>query len=554
MVRIKWITLTAKYQGTCLVDGGPIHVGEKVQWCKGIGVRHISCGKKADQVEELKEKSFEATVQGNLGTAREFAQKALDIQPNEEELFSLAQSLYDKFDFEGAIALYDKILEKNPKHIGTLMSNASALRYLGKYNEAIRIYNKIIKIQPKNIDALWCKAFMYIYEIRDNKKAIPIVKKILKISPKSVDLFAECAVKFAACGEYEPAVKLANKILDMKPDIIGIRMSKLYWLISLMQEQKTEKDALAIINKYLKNDPKFFVYLLKYRFYVRAEKDDSAVEVYLRIINEEPETDVDRVIKSNTLATMKDYEATIKFCEDNEDRDEIFTHLQITKATAYKNQGKLVKALEIFAQVQRKYDEEGSRDIYVLREISKICEKLGDEKRALIFYQRILKFDGEDKEILVKVVHLLKKSHRFDELFSYLERMHRLWPSNNNFTMEYANALMEKNEHPQALALYTQIAEQRGPGDETYDDAKIASLKMGECMLRMGDAPTAYKIFRGLVKDDSKFKEAWDGLAIAATELEKRSDAEKAIKKAANLQKYELARDTIGPERVEGMP
>jgi tetratricopeptide (TPR) repeat protein len=179
---------------------------------------------------------------------------------------------------------------------------------------------------------------------------------------------------------------------------------------------------------------------------------DSAVEVYLKIINEEPETDVDRVIKSNTLATMKDYEATIKFCEDNEDRDEIFTHLQITKAAAYKNQGKLVKALEIFAQVQRKYDEEGSRDIYVLREISKICEKLGDGKKALIFYQRILKFDGEDKEILVKVVHLLKKSHRLDELFSYLERMHRLWPSNNNFTMEYANALMEKNEHPQAFA------------------------------------------------------------------------------------------------------
>ena len=537
-----------------MVCGDLIHVDEKAQWFKGIGIRHISCGKKADQVEELKEKAFEATVQGNLDGAREFARKILDIQPNEEELFSLAQSVYDKFDFEGAIALYDKILEKNPKHIGTLMSNASALRYLGKYNEAIRIYNKIIKIQPKNIDALWCKAFMYIYEIRDNKKAIPIVKKILKISPKSVDLFAECAVKFAACGEYEPAVKLANKILDMKPDIIGVRMSKLYWLISLMQEQKTEKDALAIINKYLKNDPKFFVYLLKYRFYVRAEKDDSAVEVYLRIINEEPETDVDRVIKSNTLATMKDHEATIKFCEDNEDRDEIFTHLQITKAVAYKNQGKLVKAIEIFAQVQRKYDEEGSRDIYVLREISKICEKLGDEKRALIFYQRILKFDGEDKEILVKVVHLLKKSHRFDELFSYLERMHRLWPSNNNFMMEYANALMEKNEYPQALALYTQIAEQRGPGDETYDDAKIASLKMGECMLRMGDAPTAYKIFRELVRDDSKFKEAWDGLAMAATKLGKRSEAEKAIKKAANLQKYEFARDTIEPERIEGMP
>ena len=536
-----------------MVCGNLIHVGEKAQWFKGIGIRHISCGKKADQVEELKEKSFEATVQGNLDAAREFAQQVLDIQPNEKEIYSLAQSLYDKFDFEGAIPLYDKILKKNPNHIDTLMSKASALRYTVKYKEAMRVYNKIIKIQPKHIDALWCKAYMYIYEIRNHKKAIPIVKKILKISPKSVDLFAECAFKFAACGEYELAVKLSNKALDMEPDNIGARMNKLYWLISLMQEQKTEKDALAIINKYLKKDPKFFVYLLKYRFYVRAEMDDNAIEVYQRILNEEPKTDLDRVIKSNTLAMTSDHETTIKFCEDNKDEGGIFIHLQITKAIAYKKQGKLVKALEIFMQIQLYNDEIGSANTHVLREMAKIWEELGNEKNALIFYQRILKFDSEDREILVKVVSLLKKSHRINELFSYLERMHRLWLSNNNFTMAYANALMEKNECEKAIVLYRPIAEQYDLSDETYDDAKIASLKIGECMLKLNDPKTAYKIFLKLVKDDKTFKEAWDGLAVAATQLKKRSEAEKAIKRAANLQKYEFSRDTIEPERIEGM-
>ena len=77
MVRINWITLTAKYPGRCLIDGGPIRVGEKVEWCKGIGVRHISCGKKADQVEELKEKSFEAILHGNVDASRGFAQMAV---------------------------------------------------------------------------------------------------------------------------------------------------------------------------------------------------------------------------------------------------------------------------------------------------------------------------------------------------------------------------------------------------------------------------------------------------------------------------------------------
>jgi len=531
-----------------------IRVGEKAEWFKGVGIRHIPCGKIAEQIEELKQKAFEATIQGNPDAASKHVQKILDIQPNEKELYNLAHSLYDQRDYEGAIMLYDKILKNNPNNIDTLMSKASALRYRKKYPEAMRIYNKILKIQPKHIDALWCKAFMYSYEIRDHKKAIPILKKILKIAPKTSNTIVDAAFKFAACGEYAHAIKLANETLDKSPDIIGARMNKLYWLISLMQEQKTEKDALAIINKYLKNDPKFFVYLLKYRFYIRAEKIDSAKEVYIKIINEEPETDVDRVIKSNTLALSNDHEATIKFCKDNEDREELFAHLQITKANAYKNQGNLVKALETFKRVQLYYDEIESADTFVLRRMASIWEELGNEKNALIFYKQILKFDSEDREILVKVVHLLKKNHRIDELFSYLERMHMLWPNNNNFTMEYANALMRKNEYPKALALYTQIAEQDNLNDKTYDDAIIASLKMGECVLKMGDPNTAYKIFHELVKGDNKFKEAWDGLAIAATELGKRSEAEKAIKKAANLEEYEFARDTIEPERIEGIP
>jgi len=554
MVRIKWIPLTVKYQAYCMVCEKTIRVGEKAEWFKGIGIRHIPCGKIAEQIEELKQKEFEAIVQGNQNAANEYAQKILEIQPSEKELFGLAESLYDNGDYDGAMMLYDKILKKNPNSIGTLMGKASALRHRGKYPDAMRIYNKILKIQPKHIDALWCKAFMYSYEIRDHRKAIPILKKILKIAPKSDDVRGDAAIKFAACGEYAEAIKLANETLDKTPDFIGARMNKLYWLISLMQEQKTEKDALAIINKYLKNDPKFFVYLLKSRFYIRAEKLDSAREVYRRMITEEPETDVDIVIKSNTLALAEDHEATIKFCEDNEDRKELHEHLQITKANAYKNQGNLTRAREIFKKIQLHYDETGVSDTFVLRQMAPIEEELDNEKDALIFYKKILTFDRADREILVRVVQLLKKNHNIDELSSYLERIHQLWPDNNNFTIEYGNALMEKNQYPQASAVYSEIVELYDEtSDKNDDDVKIASLKIGECLLKMGDARTACKIFRELVKNDNKFKEAWDGLAKAATEIGKRSEAEKAIKRAAKLEEYEFARDAIEPGRVEGI-
>ena len=86
-------------------------------------------------------------VRDDLVAAEEITQNILDIEPNEKEIFNLAQAFFDKWDFEGAIKLYEKILENNPKHIDAWMSMASALRYVKKYNEAVKVYKKIIKLK-----------------------------------------------------------------------------------------------------------------------------------------------------------------------------------------------------------------------------------------------------------------------------------------------------------------------------------------------------------------------------------------------------------------------
>jgi len=555
MVRLKWITLTAKYPGTCLVDGGTIRVGEKVEWCKGIGARHISCGQKADQVEELKKKCFESVFKEDFDSAAKFAGEALDIEPNQKEILNLAQSVYDHWDFSVAIKLYDKVLQKNPNNFDALMSKASALRYTGEYPKAIGCYNKILKNQPTNPLVLMSKADTYIYGTRNAQKAIPILKKILQLSPNSIKLFILCAGKFAVCGEYDQAIKINEKVISKDPNNIGARFAKLNWLEQFMSEQRTEKDALKIINKYLKNDPKFFVYQLKHNFYLRAGKMESVIEVYKIVLKEEPETDFDRLVKANALLAAGDHKATRKFCEENMHRDAIASHLQYNIGLTYQRQGMLPKALDIFQELNLKNAEEGITDTVMLRNVSKIYEDLGQNDDMLAVSMDILQTERDDKETLVKVIRLFKKRGETNELLVYLKRLHKLHPNSNNFTMEYANALMEKNEIPKAIELYKQIAEKYDLSDESYnEDAQYASLKLAECMLKSGaldQKKLAYKIFLELTKDDKKFKEAWTGLAKAATELGKISEAKRAIEKAENLEKYEISRDTVGSEHVD---
>ena len=555
MVRFKWITLMAKYPGRCLVDGGTIRVGEKVEWCKGIGARHISCGQKADQVEELKKKCFESVFKEDFDSAAKFAGEALDIEPNQKEILNLAQSVYDHWDFSVAIKLYDKVLQKNPNNFDALMSKASALRYTGEYPKAIGCYNKILKNQPTNPLVLMSKADTYIYGTRNAQKAIPILKKILQLSPNSIKLFILCAGKFAVCGEYDQAIKINEKVISKDPNNIGARFAKLNWLEQFMSEQRTEKDALKIINKYLKNDPKFFVYQLKHNFYLRAGKMESVIEVYKIVLKEEPETDFDRLVKANALLAAGDHKATRKFCEENMHRDAIASHLQYNIGLTYQRQGMLPKALDIFQELDLKNAEEGITDTVMLRNVSKIYEDLGQNEDVLAVSMEILQTERDDKETLVKVIRLFKKRGETNELLVYLKRLHKLYPNSNNFTMEYANALMEKDETPKAADLYRSIIEKYDLSDESYnEDAQYASLKLAECMLKSGaldQKKLAYKLFLELTKDDKKFKEAWTGLAKASTELGKISEAKRAIEKAENLEKYEISRDTVGSEHVD---
>jgi tetratricopeptide (TPR) repeat protein len=278
-----------------------------------------------------------------------------------------------------------------------------------------------------------------------------------------------------------------------------------------------------------------------------------AVKVFRDMLDEEPETDFDRMIKANVLLDMGNHKVTRKFCDENMHHDVISYHLQVTIGRTYEMQNNLVKALEVYTELRLKQDEAGNIDTFLLRRIADINEKLGDDDAAPSACARILDQDSADKKMLVKAIKMLKRFKHSTARIAYLSRLHGLYPNNNNFTMEYANAMFVNTEYKKAKDLYEQVAQGYDVSANNNDDAFIAMLKIAECTLKMDDPKTAYKMFLVLVKQDKKFKEAWTGLAKAATELGKIPEAQKAIKKAANLEKYEISRDMIGSEPVDNV-
>ena len=70
-----------------------------------------------------------------------------------EKYFKLGLEKYDKKDYQGAIADFDKAIEINPKYADAYNNRGNAKNQLKQYQEAIADYNKAIELNPKNVQA-----------------------------------------------------------------------------------------------------------------------------------------------------------------------------------------------------------------------------------------------------------------------------------------------------------------------------------------------------------------------------------------------------------------
>ena len=71
-----------------------------------------------------------------------------------EKYFKLGEQKYNKKDYQGAIADYDKAIELNPKEARAYYNRGVVKDELKQYKEAIADYDKAIELNPKYFDAL----------------------------------------------------------------------------------------------------------------------------------------------------------------------------------------------------------------------------------------------------------------------------------------------------------------------------------------------------------------------------------------------------------------
>lgn len=234
-----------------------------------------------------------------LDDALQFLSKSEQIDPNNYIIYQQRASIYkekkDNINYKKAVAKLEKLKASNPE-IWLSIGYANELN--GDFKEAEKSYRKALKIDKKNKKARLQLANL-LYNIAVKKfnaekldDAISYSKKCLKIMPdyspaneviqsvqrkkniKKINLFISSAEKNYNQGNYGEAIRLFQKVLDLKPDLKSIK-SKLAYTYYIIGR---DEDALNLVEK-IEDDP--LAMELKSKLYLDKNKPNKAKDYAL---------------------------------------------------------------------------------------------------------------------------------------------------------------------------------------------------------------------------------------------------------------------------------
>jgi TolB-like protein/class 3 adenylate cyclase len=150
-----------------------------------------------------------------LKLARESAEKALELEPNNYEAHHAMASVHQQEgELDLAIARYEKAIELNPSATGVTTSLSQALVYSGRATEAIELLHRAMRLDPHYEWVKWDLAWA-LWTNGDCDQALSALLSMAKLPNMAR---RSLAVIYVCLGRQEEAEATITKFLETKPE------------------------------------------------------------------------------------------------------------------------------------------------------------------------------------------------------------------------------------------------------------------------------------------------------------------------------------------------
>lgn len=165
---------------------------------------------------------------------------AIIINPSKYEAHKKLAFIYQKTnEFEKAISVYNKLLEKRPNDVELLLAVSSLYYQQQKFEKVVPFLNKVLEIEPQNRDALLNLALSYD-SLGQPSEATKLYQQAVEAYPLDKELVFLFGAHQYKLKNYKHAIQLFQQVLDLSPDDFGAisNIGNAYLSIAERERQK----------------------------------------------------------------------------------------------------------------------------------------------------------------------------------------------------------------------------------------------------------------------------------------------------------------------------
>jgi tetratricopeptide (TPR) repeat protein len=215
-------------------------------------------------------KGFVAAV--TAGTAETFVPREL------LERHSLAEQLYGRHDYRGALTELYAVLEDEPDFPPSLIVLGTALFRLRRYGDAAIALERFLEVAPEEVVRTQALAHCY-YSLGDYERSKLHYERVLAAGAKSLEAVRGLALAHWRLGDEVRALQLLDQVLEIDPD----HVESLQWKAQILFERGEFQAALHLAERassLAPHDPRPL--FLQSRCLFGLERDDEGERVRLR--------------------------------------------------------------------------------------------------------------------------------------------------------------------------------------------------------------------------------------------------------------------------------
>jgi lipopolysaccharide biosynthesis regulator YciM len=183
-----------------------------------------------------------------------------------------------------ALKSFQKILDKDPKHMDALVRMGDVYRYQGNYPEAIRYHNQARALDFGNLSVLFAlgKDFR---RAGLQAEAVDVYQSVLKIDERNVSAFLKLRELYEQEGDWEKLCELQQDFWNFKKDPEEKQRLHGYQLISAthLDPEKDRDKAVRLYSDLLKTDKSLVApYVELGKIYKSQGQDKEALKIWNR--------------------------------------------------------------------------------------------------------------------------------------------------------------------------------------------------------------------------------------------------------------------------------